>query len=343
MIVSLTKLGPIGLDLQRRGFTVHALNMEGSLSFPLAVFALVRLIRQYNPDVIQTWMYHADLLGGFAARLAGFSNIVWGVRRTHAPKERSVSFLVMKLCAFLSYSVPKKIVCVAEAARLAHISYGYCARKLMVIPNGFAFELFDPVKVDRVSARKLLNMDLDTTIIGCVGRFHPDKGQDVFVQAATKVAAQYPEVRFVLVGRGCEVANQDLAGQIRALNLQDHFVLMGERDDVPECLAAMDVFCMPSRTEGFPNGLGEAMAMGLPCVATQVGDTEVLTADTVRLVQPENPEALAAALLEVLDLTNEQRQALGRCAAERVRNEFTIDKARERFYAIYKEVLESCP
>lgn len=343
VIVSLTDLGEIGRSLREKGFSVHALNMHGFWSLLVAFFRLVRLVRRYKPEIVQTWMYHADLLGGLAARFVGCRNVIWGVRSTCVPIGRPVTFLIMRVCAVLSYILPARIVCVAEAARLAHASYGYCSDKMYVIPNGFVFDRFNPAKIDHVSARKSLGINSDAIIIGCLGRFHLDKGQDVFVQAASKVVEQYPDVRFLLVGRGCNSVNQALVDQIRGLCLQNHFLLMGERSDVPECLAAMDVFCMPSRTEGFPNGLGEAMAMGLPCVATLVGDTEVLTADTVRLVEPESPEAMVVGLLEVLSLTNEQRMAMGRRAAERVRIEFSIDKARERFYAVYQEVLEFVP
>jgi glycosyltransferase involved in cell wall biosynthesis len=98
---------------------------------------------------------------------------------------------------------------------------------------------------------------------------------------------------------------------------------------------------MPSRTEGFPNGLGEAMSMGLACVATQVGDTQILTADTVILVAPEDPKALASGLTQLIDMPDDQRQLLGHKAASRVRNQFSIDKARERFYMLYRDVMES--
>ena len=130
-------------------------------------------------------------------------------------------------------------------------------------------------------------------MIGSVGRFHADKGQDNFVKATAIVAQHYPAVKFLLVGRDCDVNNAQLMKWLNEKGLQARFVMLGERSDVPVCLAAMDVFCMPSRTEGFPIGLGEAMATGLPCVATNVGDTAVLTGDTAILVPPQNAQALA--------------------------------------------------
>lgn len=340
VVVSLLDLGKVGDSLVAAGFTVYALNMRGFFSFPVAVLRLVKLLRQHNPDVVQTWMYHADLLGGIAARIARCPGIVWGVRNTYVPIGSPVTYWIMKVCAFLSYLIPQKIVCVAEASRVAHEGYGYCVEKMLVIPNGFSFDRFDSRKVDRETLRRSLGVESDTIVIGCVGRFHADKGQDLFVKAAALLIGEHPGLKFMLVGRGCDASNRELARLTDDLGLSTSFLLLGERDDVPECLAAMDIFCMPSRTEGFPNGLGEAMAMGLPCVAARVGDTAVLTGETVSLVAPENPRALANAMSYLVQLPREKRYAIGALAAKRVRNEFSIEIARKRFYAVHTGLLE---
>ena len=133
--------------------------------------------------------------------------------------------------------------------------------------------------------------------------------------------------------------NTQLMSWLNDYGLKDHFVLFGERNDVPVCLAAMDVFCMPSRNEGFPNGLGEAMAMGLPCVATNVGDSAVLVGDTSILVAPQDEEALANGILEMIALPEEKRCQLGQRAQKRVMSEFSIEKARQRFEAVYQQIL----
>lgn len=341
VVVSLTDLGRIGLMLQDLGFTVHALNMRSPISCPIVLLRLIRLLRQNSPDIVQTWMYHSDLLGGLAARLAGCKKVIWGIRRTGFHGVGNLTYWIMKFCALLSFFVPTRIVCVAEAAHDAHVKYGYCDSKMLVIPNGFDFSHFDPDGVNPHLVRDEFSLDATVQIIGCVGRFHADKGQDTFVRAAALLVRKPVNVRFMLVGSGCDYLNDQLNELIRSLDLESHFLLLGERSDIPECLAAMDLFCMPSRTEGFPNGLGEAMAMALPCVATNVGDTAVLTGDTAKLVTHENPAALAGALNEVLALSSKQRQEMGQRAADRVRSEFSIDKARERFNTLYEEVMES--
>lgn len=342
VVVSLTSFGLIGESLRKRGVKVYALNLSSAgFNLPLVVWRLVKIIRQFQPAIVQTWMYHADLLGALAARLAGNNNIVWGIRRTSLSINDSIkTVFIMRICAKLSHRIPKKIICVAEAAKKAHVADGYEASRIVVIPNGFDFSQLTATQERRSLLRLACHFLENELVIGCVGRFHEDKGHDNFIKAAAIVVKSYPMVRFLLVGRDCDVNNDQLMNWLNDVGLQDRFVLLGERDDVPVCLAAMDLFCMPSRTEGFPNGLGEAMAMGLPCVATDVGDTAVLTGDTAVLVPPKNEQALAQGILDVLTLSEKQREQMGLRAKERVMSEFSIEKAIARFDAVYQSILE---
>lgn len=339
VVISLTSLGVFGKSFRSRGVPVHFLGMASSWDFPRALLRLMQLFRLYRPSVIQTWMYHADLLGGLAARLAGCSNVIWGIRRTSLTvSDPMQTIFVMKVCALLSRWVPKKIICVAEAARLAHIGAGYDGSRMIVIPNGFDFRSFDISQNERCAMRNSFNLAADDLVVGCVGRFHEDKGQHNFVQAAAILVRSHPRVKFLLVGRDCDWSNDLLVDWVREAGLLDRFILFGERSDVPACLSAMDVFCMPSNTEGFPNGLGEAMAMGLPCVATQVGDTAVLGGNSVKIVPPRDKEALARGLLELISMPAELRIEMGRRAKARVMEDFSLDKALARFRSVYREI-----
>lgn len=342
VVISLSGLGTIGEYLRSLGYTVHVLNFLDMPSLPANFWALIKLLKANKPTVIQTWMYHADLLGGIAARMAGCRHIVWGIRNTCVPQNSRMTYLIMRVCALLSHWVPEKIICVAEAAKNKHCIYGYQAKKMVVIPNGFDFTRFDAQHMNRAKIRYDLGLGCHDFIIGCVGRLHLDKGQDVFIKAVALLGkTQKQTLRFVLIGRECDNNNAKLLQQIDSLGLSSSFILLGERQDIPECLVAMDVFCMPSRTEGFPNGLGEAMCMGLPCVATRVGDAELLAGDTAVMVAADDPVALASGLTQIIEMSEAQRQLLGQKAAMRVREHFSIDKARERFYALYQDITES--
>lgn len=342
LIISLTGMGAVGEHLQESGYKIHTLDFRSLSSILPNFWALIRLLKAKKPLMVQTWMYHADFFGGIAARLAGCRNVIWGIRNTGVPKNNRKTHYLMRLCALLSHVVPKKIVCVAAAAKKKHISYGYSAKKMVVIPNGFDFSCFDPERVNKATIRSELGLSPTDFVVGCVGRSHLDKGQDIFITAIAYLEKIHDRrVLFMLVGRGCDHHNAELMRQIDSFGLTSEFILLGERHDIPECLAAMDVYCMPSRTEGFPNGLGEAMSMGLPCVATHVGDTKVLTGDTAVLVAADDPMALAAGLTKILRMPVEQRKLLGQEAAIQVRKQFSIDNTRKRFYELYRELTES--
>ena len=343
VVVSLTSLGAIGESLRNQGVNVHTLNLSPSgFNILTVMWRLIKLIRHYQPNIVQTWMYHADFLGGLAAYLAGYRNVVWSVHHTALSRSDSErTFIIMKICAFLSRWIPKKIICVAEKVKLAHSIAGYDASRMVVIPNGFDFSQLTATQEQRIALRLACDFSEHDIVIGCVGRFHVDKGQDNFIKAAAHIVRHYPMAKFLLVGRDCDINNAQLMNWLNNVGLQERFVLLGERSDVPVCLAAMDVFCMPSRTEGFPLGLGEAMSMGLPCVATDVGDTSVLTGDTAVLVSAQNEQALAQELLNIIALSEKQREQMGQRAKERVMSEFPIEKVRVRYEAVYRVVISS--
>lgn len=301
---------------------------------------LYRLMRTLRPDIVQTWLYHADFLGGLAARIAGNRNVIWGIRTTDVDGgcARTTS-VIRQLCASLSRWVPDTIVCVAEAARRSHSQLGYDASRMVVVGNGFDLSALTPGEGQRAAMRAHCGFKLDAIVVGTLGRFNLDKDHASFVKAAGQLADRHERLRFLMVGKDLDAGNGELMGWIAATGHAGRFVLLGERADVAVCLAAMDIFCLSSRTEAFPNVVGEAMAMGLPCVATDVGDVAVLMADTGVLVPKADPDALARGVAGLMALGAEDRERLGQKARERIGALFTMDCVRERFEEIYEDVI----
>ena len=338
-VVSLGSLGAIGTMLQTAGIEVIALGMRSPLGAPLAVLRLRRLLLRLQPDVVQTWMVHADLLGGLAARAAGLRAVVWGIRTTDFSINPPATRAVRWLCARLSSTLPHVIVCAAEASRRAHVQAGYDASRMLVIPNGFDPEAWRPHPQRRADLRRALGLTDDCLLIGSVGRFNVAKDQGNFVAAAGRIAARHDGCRFLLMDRGLDHDNAELKQWIDATGHVERFLLLGERSDIAACLDAMDLFVLPSRSEGFPNALGEAMAMALPCVTTNVGDAAVLLADTGRVVPPRDPAALADAVLALASLPPAQRRQLGHDARQRVLSHFSLQQTCERFSALHRRVI----
>jgi len=336
-VVALTPGGALGERLRDAGIELTAFDFK---SAPVSqFFDLLSLMRRSRPDIVQTWLYHADMFGGVAARLAGNPNVIWGIRTTELTAGDSrFTVVVRKLCAWLSHWIPRAIVCVAEAARRVHEQVGYDTDRMVVVPNGFDLSRL-VADADQVAVlRRQCGFGDDDMVVGTLGRFNAAKDQHNFIRAAGLLADQHRQLRFLMVGRELDSGNGELMRWIDETGHADRFVLLGERSDVAVCLAAMDIFCLSSRAEGFPNAVGEAMAMGVPCVVTDVGDAAMLVADTGVVVPRENSPALAEGIASLLAVTPEARKQLGQKARQRVLSEFTVERVRERFEAIYQRL-----
>lgn len=276
-VISLTDLGVIGPDLQDQGIEVYSLGMKSIASVPKVFLRLKKLLKEVKPDVVQTWMYHADFLGGLAAKSVGIDNIIWGIRTTDVSQGASKQTVhLSKLCAKLSYYIPNSIVCAAHVSKDYHVGIGYDEFKMMVIPNGFDLEALSSTEEDGLDIRRQFDLSPDDILIGSVGRFNPVKNQKLFVEVASTLIKDFPDLKFMLVGRDNDSENKELMSWVKQHNLVDNFRLLGQRNDVPKCLKAMDIFCLHSRTEGFPNVVGEAVLSDTTCVAVNVGDVGVL-------------------------------------------------------------------
>ncbi len=339
-VISLTDLGPVGKQLQEKGISVIALGMKSPLSLPNTFFKLRREIKKQKPDIIQTWMYHADLLGGLAAKSLGIDNIIWGIRTTDVTLGRSkLTIKLRRLCALLSYTVPKVIICAADAGRKVHEKIGYDARKMKVIPNGFDVGNLIATPEQRKTLRDECGFTDKEMVVGSVGRFNQVKNQKLFVEAAALIVLENPEVRFLMIGRDNTWDNIELVSWIEQNNLMDRFFLLGERSDVPICLAAMDIFCLHSKTEGFPNVLGEAMAMGLPCVTTDVGDAKLLLGST-GVVVSVSPSSVCKAVNHLLNLDKQNLIEMGMCARQQLKDNYSLSRVISDYNDVYESLIK---
>ena len=336
-VVSLTSLGTIGQQLVDQGFDVVALNLN-FYNLPLIVFRLYKLIRHHNPYAVQTWLYHADLVGGISAKMAGIRYVVWGIRTTELKSGSYVTGALRKASARLSYWIPSKIVVVAQKALQKHARLGYDTSKMVVIHNGFdAKNLEAPVESINELRRSAFIAESDF-VIGCVGRFSQVKGQDIFIKAAGLVLQEFPNVKFLMVGRGLENSNPEVRLLVQKNGWAENFVLLGERPDVAVCLSAMDIFCLPSRSEGFPNVLGEAMLLGVPCVSADAGDASLLGGTDVPIVGVDDPEGLAKKLLWMMSKSSVERGEIGKKLTQRIIDNYSLEVMTSSYQKLYEKL-----
>jgi glycosyltransferase involved in cell wall biosynthesis len=335
-VISLRDVGPVGWKIRELGLSVHELHMRpGQLPWH-SVRCLVRLLREEQPLVLQTWMYHADLFGLIAGRRCRVPSVVWNVRCSDfVAHHHGTTTWVAKTCAALS-RWPDAVAVNSEAGRAFHASLGYHPRRWIVLPNGFDVTRFAPDTLAREAVRADLQLPSDAVLIGLVARHDPMKDHETFLKAATQLAEQNAHVHFLLVGRDVNSSNGELMRIIARREGQERMHLLGERMDVPWIMAALDIATSSSAYgEGFSNSIGEAMACGVPCVVTNVGDSATVVGETGLVVSARDADALVRAWQRLIEAGPEARRNLGAAARERIRQNYSLDCVVRQYEDLY--------
>lgn len=338
-VVSLGGEGTLGPRIGALGVPVLGLGLSRRMPNPAALLTLLRFVRRFDPQLIQGWMYHGNL----AASLAGLGTrrrvpVNWSIRQSlyDLAAERPATAILIRLGARLSRR-PAAIIYNSETSAAQHEALGYAATDRHVIPNGFDCDAFRPSEATRQRVRAALGIAEDAVVIGLIARWHPMKDHRTFFEAAAPVAARHPSARFLLAGSGISADEPGLTQLIAEHGLQSRVLLLGERADVAELTAALDIACSASaRGEGFANVIGEAMASGVPCVVTDVGDSARIVGATGIVVPARAPAALADAIGGLIDAGPERRRELGAAARRRVETEFSLPAVAERYLELYR-------
>ena len=307
-----------------------------------ALLALVEVIRRRRPDLVHGWMYHANVAALLAQRLSGWSTpVLWNIRHAlhEIGQEKRATRAVIRAGGPLSH-LAASIVYNSRASASQHEAIGYARRDVEVIPNGFDMGRFRPDPEARASVRAELGLAPSTVAVGLVARYHAVKDHATLVQAAGALRREGVDLALVMAGSGVEGANAKLAAAIEAAGVGGRAVLLGERADIPRVLAGLDVAVLCSLSEGFPNALGEAMACGLPCVATDVGDCRFLLGEGGAIVPPRDPAALADALRRLIGLPPEARRELGQAGRARIEREFALPSVAKHYEHLYDRVVQ---
>jgi glycosyltransferase involved in cell wall biosynthesis len=327
--------------LRSAGIEVHTLNMPRGRLTLSGLLRLRRLIIDPRPDVVQTWMYHADLVGGLIARWAGVP-VVWGVRNSNLDTNTSSvsARIVARVCGLISGWLPDAIICCSAKAARIHQVIGYCAEKFAIIPNGVDITRFAPDAAVRMRTRMAWGIQPDQRLVGMVARWDPQKDHDTLLHALTHLTNRGVIFRFVLVGTGMSQDNAELCGIIDRLGLRDRMILAGPHEDIPAVMNAIDLHVLSSAYgEAFPSVVAEAMACGTPSVVTDVGDSAQIVGTTGWVVPPKDAEALAQGIQDALiTLDASGREVLGQVTRTRVQERYGLKRMVDAYVALWKSV-----
>ncbi len=342
-VVSLRERGSLANRIEALGVGVSTIGISDSLPSPQAVWRLLRQLRVCAPEVLQGWMYHGNLAALVGRMLGpGRPRVVWNIRSDvfdFSVESRLTAGLV-RLCALLSRRADR-IIYNSRSSASGHANLGFVGTRAVIIPNGFDTRLFAPSPETRAAFRARVGVSDDTVLIGRIGRYHPVKDYPAFLEAAAILAVDHNDVRFVLAGPGVDKQNPELVRLIARFGLESVVHLLGEVSATNEMMASLDILCSSSAYgESFPNVLGEAMACGVPCVTTDLGDSAWVVGNSGYVVPPRNPRALAAGCNALIAAGREGRRRIGALGRERVVWEFSLERALSRYEDLYNDLLE---
>jgi glycosyltransferase involved in cell wall biosynthesis len=321
--------------LRAGGIPVGTLGMSRGRPTLGGLLRFARILRRTRPRIVQSWLYHADLLGLLGRPVAG-ARVVWNIR---SAMHGGLDALVTQACARLS-ALPDAIVVNSETGRRIHEERGYRPRRWCLIGNGFDLDVFKPSAENREAVRRELRLHRDTPLVGLIGRFDPLKGHGTFLDAAAIVARRFDGVHFLLAGEGVVPHNPALADRIATHGFRDRVHLLGRRADVARLTAALDIASCTSTGEAFPNIVGEAMASGVPCVVTDVGDAPRIVGNPDLVVPSGSAQALSDLWTRLLQMEPAGRQALGSKARQRIAELYSLPAVVQQYAALYRSLVE---
>ena len=339
-VICLGRDGPVGEKIRQSGVTVRNLKINPKFPNALKLFTLRKWLKAAAPDIVQTWMYHANLFGGIVAKFTDDIPVVWSIRQDIRDRSwiKPSTNWVINMGSRLARVIPDKIISVSERAVSSHVKNGYPNEKFTVIPNGFNTSVFLPNPSARKSVRDELGLEKSVKLVGFFARDHPVKDHKTFLRAAQLVHKRLPNLHFMLCGTGIDNNNRELIREIEQAGLNNFVHVLGLREDIPRLYAALDIYTISSLSEGLPSSVGEAMACGVPCVVTNVGDAAKLVGDTGITVLPGSPTDLADGWIKLLASLEKRGLALSKAARDRIIENFGFEKMLKNYDRIYVEL-----
>ena len=326
VIIALMKTSEVYQSTLDRCQAHYALGWNG-LNTLGTIQKLRGLLKQLQPKTVQCWMYHANALTSLS--IIGLSqkpNVVWGVHHSlAAPKYESISTkIALGLSKMLSQQASAIIYC-AHSSMQQHQVFGFKNGNSQVIANGVFLDKFQP------------NPQLhEPTVIGFAGRYHTAKGYPYLFE--TMGLLKDKNIIFKIAGGGASLENPEVKALFEQYQLDAQKVhLLDQISDMPAFYQSIDAFLMTSITEGFPNVLVEAMASGLPCVSTDVGDAKYIVQEFGEIVPPRNSAVLAQAILKYVQQSNDEKLQLKQAVRERVEAHFSIEQVSQQYMQVWEQ------
>ena len=305
------------------------------LNFLSKTYLLYKTIKRVNPRIVQTWLYHSDLIGGVLAKICKIKNIYWNIRtgEISLKNNKILTLFIIFLCTILSYFIPNKIISCSMRAQIVHKRIGY-KDIFYNIDNGYIIPSKKTKK--EIFRTKLKN---NYFLIGMVARYHSVKNHNLLIEAIKILNEKINNFRVILIGTGINNKNTELKNKIKKLRLTNKFILKDSSNNINKYFEIMDLHVLPSFSEGFPNVIGEAMLNFTPCLATDVGASKKILSNYGKIISPINPKLLAKEILYFYNLKNKNKKnwrKLTLNCSKHIEKNFSLEKMVSEYKKIWK-------
>jgi glycosyltransferase involved in cell wall biosynthesis len=317
--------GPLEKDLEDSGVKIISLEKRGRWDVFSFLWRLIHYLKNLQPDLLHGYLSEPNLVMIFIKPFFPSIRMIWGVRASNVDLSNYdwLARLLFPWECFLS-RFADLIIFNSHAGRAYHLAHGFPANKAVVIPNGIDTERFKPDLEARVKIRSEWGIPEETVLMGLVGRLDRMKDHPTFLKAAALLCKERQDIGFVCVGSGEENYAQELYQLAEQLDIADKVIWTGTRTDIPAVYNALDIVSSSSSYgEGFANVIGEAMACGIPCVVTDVGDSAWIVGDVGIVVPPQNPQAMAVGWSSLIKQQQYKNPVIKLRIRSRIISEFT--------------------
>ena len=336
IVISLTIEDFYTFKLKEIGVRVITINFKNKILLAFNFLKIIQNIYIIKPDVIQTWLYVSDLIGGLIGKFLGINNIIWGIRHDIKKNSPISEKIIVKVLSFLSYFIPNKIVSCSGLVAKNYIKYGYNKNKIITINNGVDIDKFKPNILAKKSLRKKYKISDDQVTISMIARFAKVKNHNLLFKSLALIKNKI-NFKCILMGNNINYKNKKLINLINSYKLKDKIILIENFEEIYEIFSLIDLNILTSHSECFPNVIAEAMSCGTPCISTKVGEAENIISNCGWIINDYSSETLSEKILEILKYGKKDLQIKADICRSRIINNYSMEIMIDSYKRLYSE------
>ena len=305
-----------------------------------SLIKLYQYLKGKDASIVQTWLNHANLIGGLIAFIAG-KKVIWNIRNSLENYwEYGIQHIILNIFScFFSYFIPRKIIFCSKKSLDSYCKFGYCISKTLLITNGVDTDIFKP-RLDQEKDKLYSYFSNGEKRLTMIANWMPQKNFDLLIKSLSLVKNQNVNFKCIMIGREITNENYILKNLIKDYDLENNIILFGYVSNTNQLIRHFDYNILCSNSEGFPNGLIEAMSSGVPCISTDVGDAKEIISNTGWICKINDSKSLSESILEALNESEENHLKRRLLCRQRVIRNYKLIRICNEYINLYNYIIK---